>query len=67
MADWVVSPLGETVVGGPISSGPMTGVVSPAGVISIIGTDFSGRVFRYFWRPGAQWQAENVSTSAVVK
>lgn len=67
MTDWVVSPMADIVSNAPLSSSSMASTVSPTGVISIVGTNFSGQVFRFYWAPGAQWKAENISANATLK
>jgi hypothetical protein len=40
--------------------------VTPSGVVSLFTTSHAdGQVYRYFWQPGASWEVENLTESAV--
>lgn len=59
---WAVTPLTDFISGAPILSGSVRGVTSPAGTTSLVGAKSTGEVVRFWWRPGAAWEVENITS-----
>ena len=61
---WQITNLSDFITGAESTSGPTIGFSSPSGVVNIFGAAADGELIRYWWRPGSQWQWENVSSTA---
>jgi hypothetical protein len=64
---WAVANMTALIPGAERPEGGLTGLASPDGSMSILGANDAGKVFRYHWRPGADWTAENISDAAIAK
>ncbi|MCW5776891.1 MAG: peptidylprolyl isomerase [Phycisphaeraceae bacterium] len=63
---WAVTAISDFIDGAPLFSGRVAGIASPAGTISLVGASADNELLRYWWQPGGEWQAENVSQKAVL-
>ncbi|MBL8765212.1 MAG: hypothetical protein JNM07_13185 [Phycisphaerae bacterium] len=61
---WEATGISDLVAGGSVPTGSICGVAAPTGQVSLLGVDSSGKVVRYFWQPGGEWRAEDVSALA---
>ncbi len=64
---WSVTNMTALIPGAEKPESGLTGVASEDGAMNIFGANSSGKVFRYHWRPGADWTAENISDAASTK
>jgi len=65
---WVVSPLSALIPGAPLPVSSVRGLAAPTGMLSVFAFTSEasgGDIVRYFWSPDGQWEAENVSQTAV--
>lgn len=67
LENWAVTNMTDLIPGAQKPTGNLTGIASPDGAINLFSSDTGGRVFRYHWRPGADWTAENISDAATPK
>jgi glucose/arabinose dehydrogenase len=71
MNEWVVSPLSSLIPGAPLPVSSVRGLAAPTGMLSLFAFtapqegESAGDMVRYFWSPGGEWAAENVSQTAV--
>ncbi len=63
---WAVTSISEFIEGAPLFAGRVSGIASPVGTISLVGASADHDLLRYWWQPGGEWQAENVSAKAVL-
>jgi len=61
---WQITNLSDLITGAESTTGPTIGFSSPSGVVNIFGAAADGELIRYWWRPGSEWQWENVSSTA---
>ncbi len=63
---WVATPISEFIEGAPLFAGPVTGIASPVGTISLFGEASDGDLLRYWWKPGlgGDWRFENITEIA---
>lgn len=61
---WNTVILSDFIAGAEVPTGPMVGFSSPSGVVNIFGAADDGELIRYWWRPGEDWQWQNVSAVA---
>lgn len=64
MSEWVVSPLSSLIPNAPIPARAVSGLAAPSGMMSIFAYSTQNSPVRYWWEPGGQWRAEDLSEVA---
>ena len=65
---WAVTSISEFIEGAELFAGRVSGIASQSevGTISLVGASASNELLRYWWQPGGEWQAENITQKAVL-
>lgn len=64
--DWQITVLSEFITGADVPTSAISAFTSPSGTINLFGTNDSGQLIRYWWKPGQDWQWSNVSNASTL-
>lgn len=64
LSEWVVSPLSSLIPNAPLPARAVSGLAAPSGLMSIFAYSTQNSPVRYWWEPGGEWRAEDLSEVA---